>query len=65
MRAHRRQQHRDPEPENHQYERRTRPHPQSRPPVIGDVLVLLDTYHLSATYAATLARWLERRLPRV
>jgi peptidoglycan/LPS O-acetylase OafA/YrhL len=34
-------------------------------PVIGDVLVYRDTYHLSATFAATLDRWLEARLPRV
>ena len=35
------------------------------PAVIGDVLVLRDTYHLSATFAATLDRWLEARLPPV
>jgi hypothetical protein len=34
-------------------------------PVIGNVLVYRDTYHMSATFAATLADWLERRLPRV
>jgi hypothetical protein len=35
------------------------------PPVIGDVLVLRDTYHLSATFAATLDGWLAPRLPGV
>ena len=35
------------------------------PAVIGDVLVYRDTYHLSATFAATLDRWLEPRLPGV
>jgi peptidoglycan/LPS O-acetylase OafA/YrhL len=34
-------------------------------PVIGNVLVYRDTYHMSATFAATLADWLEGRLPRV
>jgi hypothetical protein len=33
------------------------------PPVIGDVLVYRDTYHVSATFASTLDRWLEPRLP--
>jgi hypothetical protein len=33
------------------------------PSVIGDALVYRDTYHLSATYARTLARWLGERLP--
>ena len=33
------------------------------PSVIGNVLVYQDVYHLSATYAATLDAWLERRLP--
>lgn len=35
------------------------------PSVIGNVLVYRNTYHLTATFAATLDRWLERRLPRV
>jgi len=35
------------------------------PSVIGDALVYRDTYHLSATFARTLAPWLERRLPRL
>ena len=34
------------------------------PSVIGDALVYRDHYHLSATFARTLAPWLERRLPR-
>lgn len=33
------------------------------PAVIGNVLVYRDTYHISATYAETLAPWLGRRLP--
>jgi len=33
------------------------------PAVIGNVLVYRDTYHMSATYAETLAPWLGRRLP--
>ena len=32
------------------------------PAVIGDVLVYRNTGHITATYAATLAPWLERRL---
>jgi peptidoglycan/LPS O-acetylase OafA/YrhL len=35
------------------------------PAVVGNALVYRDTYHLSATYARTLADWLERRLPRL
>ncbi len=35
------------------------------PPVIGDVLVYRDTYHLSATFAETLDTWLQARLPQV
>ena len=35
------------------------------PPVIGDVLVYRDTYHMSATFAATLDTWLQPRLPGV
>jgi peptidoglycan/LPS O-acetylase OafA/YrhL len=34
------------------------------PSVIGNVLVYRDTYHLSATFAETLAPWLDKRLPR-
>jgi peptidoglycan/LPS O-acetylase OafA/YrhL len=33
------------------------------PAVIGDVLVYRDTNHLTATYARTLAPWLESQLP--
>ena len=33
------------------------------PAVIGNVLVYRDTYHMSATYAETLAPWLGRKLP--
>jgi hypothetical protein len=33
------------------------------PAVVGNALVYRDTYHLSATYARTLAPWLGRRLP--
>jgi hypothetical protein len=33
------------------------------PAVVGNALVYRDTYHLSATYARTLAPWLMRRLP--
>lgn len=33
------------------------------PAVIGNVLVYRDSVHISATYAETLAPWLERRLP--
>jgi len=33
------------------------------PSVIGDALVYRDEYHLTATFAATLAPWLEKRLP--
>jgi peptidoglycan/LPS O-acetylase OafA/YrhL len=33
------------------------------PAVVGNALVYRDTYHLSATYARTLAAWLGRRLP--
>lgn len=35
------------------------------PSVIGDALVYRDTYHLSATFARTLADWLARQLPGV
>jgi len=35
------------------------------PAVIGDALVYRDTYHLSATFARTLAPWLEKRLPEI
>jgi peptidoglycan/LPS O-acetylase OafA/YrhL len=35
------------------------------PAVVGNVLVYRDTYHLSATFARTLDRWLEPRLPRI
>jgi hypothetical protein len=34
------------------------------PAVIGDLLVYRDRQHLSATFARTLAPWLDRRLPR-
>jgi peptidoglycan/LPS O-acetylase OafA/YrhL len=33
------------------------------PAVIGNVIVYRDTYHLSATFARTLASWLDRELP--
>ena len=33
------------------------------PSVIGNVIVYRDTYHLSATFAKTLAPWLYERLP--
>ncbi|MDQ2701116.1 MAG: acyltransferase [Actinomycetota bacterium] len=33
------------------------------PSVIGDVIVYRDTYHLTATFARTLAPWLEKQLP--
>ena len=33
------------------------------PAVIGNALVYRDSYHMSATYAETLAPWLARRLP--
>jgi peptidoglycan/LPS O-acetylase OafA/YrhL len=33
------------------------------PSVIGGALVYRDSYHLSATFSRTLAKWLERRLP--
>jgi hypothetical protein len=33
--------------------------------VIGNALVYRDTYHLTATYARTLAGWLEARLPAI
>ena len=33
------------------------------PAVIGDALVYRNGYHLSATFAATMAPWLERKLP--
>ena len=33
------------------------------PAVAGDIIVYRDIYHLSATYAETLAPWLSRRLP--
>lgn len=35
------------------------------PAVIGNVLVYRDTYHMTATYAATLAPWLASRLPKL
>lgn len=35
------------------------------PAVIGNAIVYRDTYHLTATFARTLADWLERRLPRI
>ncbi|MGK2956459.1 MAG: acyltransferase family protein [Solirubrobacterales bacterium] len=35
------------------------------PSVIGDVVVYRDDYHLTATYATTLATWLSRSLPTV
>ncbi len=35
------------------------------PSVIGDVLVYRDTYHLSATFARTLAPWIATKLPGV
>lgn len=35
------------------------------PSVIGDALVYRDPYHLSATFARTLAPWLSRRLPQI
>lgn len=34
------------------------------PAVIGNVVVYRNDYHLTATYAATMADWLGRRLPR-
>ncbi len=34
------------------------------PAVIGNALVYRNSYHLSATFARTLADWLDRRLPR-
>jgi hypothetical protein len=34
------------------------------PSVIGDVLVYRNSGHLTASFAATLGPWLERRLPR-
>jgi SGNH domain-containing protein len=37
--------------------------PELCPAVIGNVLVYRRTGHITATYAATLAPWLERRLP--
>jgi hypothetical protein len=33
------------------------------PAVIGNILVYRDTYHMSASYAETLAPWLGRKLP--
>lgn len=35
------------------------------PSVIGDALVYRDPYHLSATFAKTLAPWLSKRLPQI
>ena len=35
------------------------------PSVVGNVLVYRNTYHLTATFAATLDRWLGRKLPRL
>lgn len=35
------------------------------PAVIGNAVVYRDSYHLSATFAETLAGWLERRLPSI
>jgi hypothetical protein len=35
------------------------------PAVVGNALVYRDTYHVSATYARTLADWLAPRLPGV
>ena len=35
------------------------------PAVIGNAVVYRDSYHLSATFAKTLADWLERRLPEI
>lgn len=35
------------------------------PSVIGDALVYRDTYHLSATFARTLAPWLKKQLPSI
>ncbi len=35
------------------------------PAVIGNALVYRNTYHLSATFAETMAPWLGRRLPRL
>lgn len=35
------------------------------PAVIGNAVVYRDSYHLSATFARTLADWLERRLPSI
>lgn len=35
------------------------------PAVIGNAIVYRDTYHLTATFAETLAHWLERRLPEI
>jgi len=31
--------------------------------VMGNALVYRDSYHLSATFARTLAPWVQRRLP--
>jgi peptidoglycan/LPS O-acetylase OafA/YrhL len=35
------------------------------PAVIGDAIVNLDRYHVSATFALTMAPWFERQLPRL
>jgi len=35
------------------------------PAVIGNVLVYRDSYHLTATYSATLAPWLSGQLPKI
>ena len=35
------------------------------PAVIGDVVVFLDNYHLTATYAATMKPWLEGQIPNI
>ena len=36
----------------------------SCPPVVGDVLVNQDNYHVTATYAATMSEWMAGKLPR-
>jgi peptidoglycan/LPS O-acetylase OafA/YrhL len=35
------------------------------PAVIGDAIVNLDRYHVSATFARTMAPWFERQLPQI
>jgi hypothetical protein len=35
------------------------------PAVIGEAIVNLDRYHVSATFARTMAPWFERQLPQI